>query len=109
MAENKPRIKLPKEADKGEIVQIKTLITHPMKSGQRKGPDGKLIPRKIINRFVCEFNGKPVFEADLETAISANPYIEFFAKVDEEGTFTFTWVDDDNVVTTAQEHIALKA
>lgn len=50
-----------------------------------------------------------MFEADLETAISANPYIEFFAKVDEEGTFTFTWVDDDNVVTTAQEHIALKA
>ena len=109
MPENKPRIKLPKEAAKGEIVQIKTLITHPMESGQRKDAAGTVIPRKIINHFVCEFNGRPVFEAHLETAISANPYIEFFARVDEAGTFTFTWVDDDNVVTTAQEHIALKA
>ena len=109
MFDSKPRIKLPKEAAKGEIVQIKTLIAHPMESGQRKDASGKLIPRKIINRFVCEFNGKPVFEAHLETAISANPYIEFYARVDEAGAFNFTWVDDDNVVVTAQEHIALKA
>jgi sulfur-oxidizing protein SoxZ len=109
MATEQPRIKLPKEAAKGEIIQIKTLIKHPMESGQRKDAAGHVIPRMIINHFSCEFNGKPVFEAKLETAISANPYIEFYARVTEEGDFTFTWVDDDNVVTTAKEHIALKA
>src|SRR5260221_4134689 len=80
MAE-KPRLKLPKEAKKGEVIEIKTLLPHIMESGQRKDKDGKAIPRKIINKFVCEFNGKPVFTANLEPAIAANPYMQFYAKV----------------------------
>src|SRR5690242_17057190 len=74
---DKPRIKLPKEAKQGEIIQIKTLVSHLMESGQRKDAQGKPIPRKIINKFTCEFNGKPVFACTLEPAISANPYIQF--------------------------------
>ena len=60
MAE-KPRLKLPTEAKKGDVIEIKTLLPHVMESGQRKDKDGKTIPRKIINKFACEFNGKPVF------------------------------------------------
>ena len=55
MAE-KPRIRLPKQAGKGEVVEIKTLIAHVMESGQRKDSSGKVVPRKIINRFACAFN-----------------------------------------------------
>jgi sulfur-oxidizing protein SoxZ len=106
MAE-KPRLKLPKEAKKGEVIQIKTLISHIMESGQRKDKDGKIIPRKIINKFTCEFNGKPVFSASLEPAVAANPYMQFNAKVDESGTFKFTWTDDDGTVTTAEEKITV--
>ena len=108
MAE-KPRLKLPKEATKGEIIQIKTLVSHVMESGQRKDAQGKTIPRKIINKFACEFNGKPVFSCALEPAISANPYIQFDAKVEEAGSFKFSWTDDDGTVITAEEKIALKA
>ncbi|MBV8510683.1 MAG: thiosulfate oxidation carrier complex protein SoxZ [Xanthobacteraceae bacterium] len=104
---DKPRLKLPKQAKKGEIIQIKTLVQHPMETGLRKDPDGKLIPRKIINKFSCTLNGKPVFSADLEPAIAANPYLEFTAKVDESGTFKFTWVDDDGTVTTTEESITV--
>ena len=108
MAE-KPRLKLPKEAKKGDVIEIKTLLAHIMESGQRKDKDGKTIPRKIINKFACEFNGKPVFSCALEPAISANPYIQFSARVDEAGTFKFAWTDDDGSVITAEEKIALKA
>jgi sulfur-oxidizing protein SoxZ len=66
-----------------------------------------VIPRKIINKFVAEFNGKPVFSANLEPAIAANPYMQFYAKVEESGTFTFTWTDDDGTVTTAEEKITV--
>lgn len=106
---DKPRIKLPKEAKKGEIIQIKTLVSHLMESGQRKDAQGKSIARKIINKFTCEFNGRPVFSCALEPAISANPYIQFDARIDEEGTFKFAWTDDDGSVVTAEEKIALKA
>ena len=106
---DKPLIKLPKEAKKGEIIQIKTLVSHLMESGQRKDAQGKPIARKIINKFTCEFNGRPVFSCALEPAISANPYIQFDARIDEEGTFKFAWTDDDGSVVTAEEKIALKA
>jgi sulfur-oxidizing protein SoxZ len=106
MAE-KPRLKLPKEAKKGDLIEIKTLMPHIMESGQRKDKDGKPIARKIINKVACEFNGKPVFSADLDPAIAANPYMQFFAKVEESGTFKFTWTDDDGTVTTAEETITV--
>ncbi len=106
---DKPRLKLPKEAAKGEIIQIKTLVSHIMESGQRKDAQGKTIPRKIINKFTCGFNGKPIFAVALEPAISANPYIQFNARVEEEGTFKFAWTDDDGTVVTAEEKIAIKA
>jgi sulfur-oxidizing protein SoxZ len=106
MAE-KPRLKIPKEAKKGELIEIKTLIPHIMETGQRKDKDGKPIPRKIINTFTAEFNGKPVFSANLDSAVAANPYMQFFAKVEESGTFKFSWTDDDGTITTAEEKITV--
>jgi sulfur-oxidizing protein SoxZ len=106
MAE-KPRIKLPKEAKKGEVIEIKTLIAHVMETGLRKDQEGKIIPRKIINKFTAAFNGKPVFSVDIEPAVAANPYMQFTAKVEESGTFRFTWTDDDGTVTTAEQDIAV--
>ena len=105
MADAKPRVKVPKSAKAGEVITIKTLISHPMESGQRKDKDGNLIPRKIINKFTCEFNGTQVFTCDLDPAISTNPFLEFSAKVNESGTFKFTWVDDDGSTYTDEKTI----
>ena len=99
MAENvKPRVRVPKTAKAGEVITIKTLISHQMESGQRKDDDGNLIPRSIINHFAATFNGKPVVEVVMEPAISTNPYFEFEASVPESGEFVFTWTDDDGSV-----------
>lgn len=95
MAKAKPRVKVPKSAAPGEVVEIKTLISHTMESGQRKDRDGNTIPRKIINKFTCTLNGKEVFSADWHPAISANPYLAFHLRASESGTLEFTWVDDD--------------
>ncbi|MEN8682376.1 thiosulfate oxidation carrier complex protein SoxZ [Marivita sp.] len=94
----KPRVKVPKSASAGDAITIKTLISHPMESGQRKDGDGNPIPRSIINRFTCEFNGQSVIDITLEPAISTNPYFEFEATVPEAGEFAFTWYDDDGSV-----------
>ena len=108
MASVKPRVKVPKKAAQGEIITIKTLISHPMESGQRKDKSGNVIPRKIINKFTCEFNGQTVFSCDLEPSVSANPYLEFGAKVDESGTFKFSWMDDDGSVYTTEKNITVE-
>ncbi|MDX2204975.1 MAG: thiosulfate oxidation carrier complex protein SoxZ [Hyphomicrobiaceae bacterium] len=90
----KPRIKLPETAKAGDIIEIKTLISHVMETGQRRDADGKVIPRMIINSFTAKFAGKEVFSAEIQPGLSANPYIAFFMRVPGPGEFEFTWVDD---------------
>ncbi|MCA0044543.1 thiosulfate oxidation carrier complex protein SoxZ [Celeribacter litoreus] len=103
----KPRVKVPKSAAAGDVITIKTLISHPMESGQRKDGDGNIIPRSIINRFTCEFNGELVIDVTLEAAISTNPYFEFESMVPEAGDFKFTWYDDDGSVYEETKAIAI--
>jgi sulfur-oxidizing protein SoxZ len=107
MATPKPRVKVPKTAKAGEVITIKTLINHPMETGLRKGKDGKVIPRKVINKFTCEFEGEMVFSITNGPAISANPYFEFNAKPMKSGTFKFTWVDDDGSTYTTEQAITV--
>ena len=94
----KPRVKVPKSAKAGEVVSLKTLISHPMESGQRRDAAGAVIPRSIINRFTCELNGQMVIDVALHPSVSTNPYLEFDARVDAAGEFVFTWYDDDGSV-----------
>ena len=101
MADNvKPRVRAPRATAAGETHTLKTLISHPMESGQRKDSSGNPIPRQIINRFTCEFDGETVIDVTMEPAISTNPYFEFEAKLPGAGEFVFTWYDDDGSVYT---------
>ncbi len=105
----KPRVKVPKKAAKGDVITIKTLISHKMETGRRKDrKTGEFIPRKIINHFKAEYNGAEVFSANLEPSVSANPYFKFSVKVMESGTFKFTWTDDDGSVYTSEKKIAVQ-
>ncbi|PHS78592.1 MAG: thiosulfate oxidation carrier complex protein SoxZ [Rhodospirillaceae bacterium] len=99
MAKAKARVKAPKKVKQGEIFEVKTLIPHKMESGQRKDKKtGEKIPRMIINKFVCTYNGKEVISSSWEGAVSANPYLSFFIKADKSGTLDFTWTDDSGAV-----------
>lgn len=104
----KPKVRVPKTAAAGDTITLKTLISHPMESGQRKDDAGNLIPRQIINRFTCDFNGQNVVDVKMEPAISTNPYFEFETLVPEAGTFTFTWYDDDGDIYTESQDIAIE-
>ncbi len=104
---SKPRVRVPKKAAAGDVVEIKTLVNHVMESGQRKDDQGNTIPRMIINKFTCTFNGQPVFSCDLEPSISANPYFQFSAKVEESGVFEFEWVDDAGQTYATKRKIAV--
>ena len=103
----KPRVKVPKSASAGEIITIKTLISHKMESGQRKDKDGNKIPRSIINRFTCDFNGQNVIDVQMEPAISTNPYFQFEAVVPEAGEFKFTWYDDDGSIYEKTKNVSI--
>lgn len=108
MSAPKPRIKLDKKsAKKGEIVEVKALVAHVMETGQRKDSAGNTIPRKILNKFSCTVNGKEVFAADFEPAVSANPYIQFKFRAQESGPVVLTWTDDDGSKIVGQDSITV--
>lgn len=88
-------INVPATAAKGDVVEIKTLIAHPMETGYRTGPNGQMLPRDIIRRFTCAYDGEVVFSAELHPAIAANPFISFTAVATVTGTLTFTWEGDN--------------
>ena len=108
MANIKPRIKIPKTAEIGEIVTVKTLINHIMESGRRKNPDtGEIIPRMIIHTFEAHFNGKEVVTFSLEGSVSENPLFVFTMKVPEAGELNCKWIDDEGAVYEASKPVAI--
>ena len=106
MAAN-PRIKLPETAAIGDVIEIKTLITHVMETGNRHDKTGKPIPRDIIHAFVAKFDGKEIFRAEFGPGISANPYLAFHMRVPGPGVFEIAWTDDHGVTTVATAPLKL--
>lgn len=107
MASVNAKIKVPETAKKGEVIEIKTSITHEMESGQRKDESGKILPRRIINKFTCKYNGVEVFRMDLHPAVSSNPYISFFVLASESGKIEMFWNDDNGEIHTAMSPITV--
>ncbi len=89
-----PRVLVPANVAKGEVFTVKALIAHPMETGLRKDDSGQIIPRKIINRFVCLYGGREVFNAELHESVSANPFFEFSLRAADSALLEFIWEED---------------
>ena len=101
-------INVPARAKRGEVIEIKTLISHVMETGFRRTQLGAVIPRNIIRRFVCTYNGTEIFSADLHPAISANPFIVFTTIATETGTLAFSWTGDNGFAVTESAPITVE-
>jgi sulfur-oxidizing protein SoxZ len=98
-------INAPKTAKKGEVIELKALILHPMETGFRPGTNGRLIPRNIIERFTASWNGAEILRMDLSPAIAANPFVSFFTVAKESGTIGFRWTGDEGFL--VEEKVAI--
>jgi sulfur-oxidizing protein SoxZ len=101
-------INVPPRARRGDIIEIKTLMSHVMETGYRRTATGETIPRNIITNFVCRYNGVEIFRAELFPAIAANPFITFFTVATESGKFEFEWIGDQGFAETASATIAVE-
>lgn len=97
-----PRVRLPRSARKGEVVEIRTLIDHPMVTGLSSPA-----PRDMLAHFVARMNGETVFRCDFNNGTSANPYIVFFVRLEETGSFEFVWTHEDGTEFTSSGTVAV--
>jgi sulfur-oxidizing protein SoxZ len=95
MVSSRALVNAPKSARTGDIIPIRTLVQHPMETGYRKDADGQPLPRDLVRRVECRFNGEMVFAADLQPAIAANPYVAFSMRATKSGTISVTWLGDN--------------
>ena len=93
-------ITVPASATRGEIIEIRTLIAHPMETGYRPGDDGRIVPRDLIRRLSCHCDDELVFSAELFPASSANPFVSFHMLALASGTLRFTWEGDNGFLQT---------
>ena len=101
-------INVPAKAKRGDIIEIKTLMSHIMETGYRHTASGEAIARDIITSFACRYNGTEIFRADLFPAIAANPFITFFTTAIESGKFEFEWIGDNGFSETASASIIVE-
>jgi sulfur-oxidizing protein SoxZ len=101
-------VTVPATARRGEVVEVRTLISHPMETGYRVDSNGRPIERDIIRRMNCRFNGEAVFEAELHPAIAANPLISFYLRVTDSGTLELRWEGDRGFVHTESASILVR-
>jgi len=100
-------VSVPPSAKKGEVIEIRTLASHPMETGFRHTTTGELIPRDIITTLVCTYNGAEIFRAALHPAVSANPLVTFNTVATESGTLEFKWTGDNGYSVTASAPISV--
>ena len=101
-------VNAPKTARRGDVIEIKALIMHPMETGFRPGPNGRIIPRDIIERFTATWNGTEIFAMDMSPAIAANPFVSFFARAGESGTVVLRWTGDEGFAAEHRVEIAVE-
>ncbi len=100
-------VTVPKQAKRGEVIEIKTLAQHAMETGYRRTQEGVVIARDIIRTFVCTYNGAEVFRMELHPAIAANPLIAFTTVATESGTLEFRWSGDNGYTVTESARISV--
>lgn len=88
------RILVPPQAKRGEVIEIRIAIQHPMETGFRMDNNGKVIPKNTVSNLVCRYNGAEVLRAEMGSGIAANPYLQFYIVAQDSGNVEFSWVDD---------------
>lgn len=101
-------INVPKKAKNGDVIEIKTLVSHVMETGYRRTTSGSIVPRNIITSFTCRFDGVEIFRADFFPATAANPFISFFTVATKSGKFDFEWIGDNGFSENASASISVE-
>lgn len=93
-----PRVVVPASVRRGDVFRVKAIIGHTMETGLRRDAEGRTIPRQIINRFECRYDGVVVFSVDLHEPVSKNPFLEFHLRATRSAVLEFIWLEDGGSV-----------
>ena len=94
-----------KAKERKGVVDVKSLMKHPMETGLRKDKSGKKIPEHWIQDVTAESNGKVVFSCAFNTSISKDPYLAFAFSGKKGDTLKVSWKDNTGATDSAETQI----
>jgi len=101
------RISMPAVAKRGDIVEIRTVLLHPMITGHTAS-GANTMPRQIVHTFEARYDGETIFRAEILPGIAANPYLGFTTVATRTGDITFTWIEDGGARTVEQRRLTVE-
>ncbi len=90
----KALIRLPRNYKKGDVIEVKTVITHPQHTGIGK----KAKPVHYIKNISVYYGDANIASLDTHPSISKDPYFSFKLKVIKSAPLKVVWKDNkDNI------------
>jgi sulfur-oxidizing protein SoxZ len=103
------RLQVPERAKAGSIIPIRIAIQHAMENGFRRTEGGARVPQNIIEQLVCRYGGREVFRVEFGPGVAANPFIEFFVRVEASGPIELEWRDESGARGDARAELTVSA
>ena len=88
------RIKIPERINRGDVIVVNSIISHPMDTGFFRTPEGAPIPAYFIKNVVVTYDGQEIARFEWTSGISRDPVVSFSLKADREGPLTMVWTDN---------------
>ena len=88
------RIKVPDRISRGEVIQVNSIITHPMDTGFFRTAEGQPIPAYYIKEVVVNYGEEEVARFEWTSGVSRDPVVTFTLKADKEAPLTMVWTDN---------------
>ena len=90
----KVRIRVPSTIKPGDVVQVRTLVIHPMERIERDA-QGKIIPKtyNYIHKVVVTYLGKTIVTFDTTQSVSENPFFSFAFRATDPGPLKVEFLD----------------
>ena len=88
------RILVPTGIRRGDVIDVRALVEHPMATGLFRDPEGKPIPAHFINDVTVMYGDQEAAHFVWTSGVSRDPFVEFSLRADREAALTFTWKDN---------------
>ena len=88
------RIQVSSPVRRGQAMEVRLLIQHPMETGFRYDFSGTSIAKNLIHSMSAEYGGRVVFRARMGSGVAANPLLQFWVLPDQSGDIRVACQDD---------------
>ena len=88
------RILIPSGIRRGDVIDVRALVEHPMHTGLFRDPEGTPIAAHFINDVSVTYGDQEVAHFVWTSGMSRDPFVEFSLRADREAPLKITWQDN---------------